>query len=332
MTRRSVIDRSRVIQLHNEGKIPAEIIRITKFSRKFVARWVAAAQDPTDKPRPGSPSKLSQSDRVTIRAMLKGKKGRSTRKVAALFSERKHKPISHVLVHSIARDSGLKPYRKPSKPLLTADQRHRRLEFVELYKDTDWRKVLFTDETSFVLFGRPNRKNDVIWEDQRENVPVLPKVKHASKVHVWGAISYYGKLDLYLFTENLDSKLYIKILTARLPQAPALFPRRTYMMLQDSDPKHCSKETVKWMDEHVPSYIPKDHWPANSPDINVIEPVWAVLKDNVYGREPRTVDALKRIIREEWAKLDLSFLRNLVDSMPRRFAAVVANQGAPTKY
>jgi transposase len=335
MTRLSAIQRSRVIQLFNEGKSQAEIVRQTNFSREFVKRWVAAAEDgrgPADQPRPGSPRKLSQTDRVTIRAMLKGKQGRSTRKVAALFTARKHKAVSRESIRSVAKQAGLKPYVRSSKPLLTEGHRHRRLEFVELYQNINWRQVLFTDETTFTLFGRPNRKVDIIWEENRDDVPVASTVKHAAKLHVWGGVSFYGKTDLYLFTDNLDSDLYIKILSARVGQAEAMFPGGVWMLQQDGDPKHTSKKSIKWLEDNVPSFIPKEHWPANSPDLNPIEHIWQLLKNQVYGREPRTIDALKRIIREEWNKLDFQLLHKLVDSMHRRFAAVVANQGGPTKY
>jgi hypothetical protein len=82
----------------------------------------------------------------------------------------------------------------------------------------------------------------------------------------------------------------------------------------------------------VPRYIKKSDWPANSPDQNVIENLWGIVQDRVYAREPRTVAALKRIIREEWNAISLNTLQSLVDSMPRRLAALIANEGGSTKY
>jgi len=37
-------------------------------------------------------------------------------------------------------------------------------------------------------------------------------------------------------------------------------------------------------------------------------------------------------LQEEWSKLDIDICKNLVDSMPRRIAAVIDNKGNPTKY
>jgi transposase len=192
MTRLSTIQRSQVIQLFNDGKSAAEIVRLTKFSRPFVDRWVAAAKEgrqPVDKPRPGSPRKLNQTDRLYIRAMLKGKKGRSTRKVAALFTARKHKAVSHESIRAVARQAGLKPYVKKSKPLLTDSHRQRRLNFVEMYRNINWRQGLFTDETTFVLFGRPNRK----WKSFGKRIVMMSPWPRPSSMHpksTFGAASH----------------------------------------------------------------------------------------------------------------------------------------------
>ncbi|HWN12187.1 MAG TPA: transposase [Pyrinomonadaceae bacterium] len=331
MPSRSEEDRFRVMALSAAGKTKSAIVRETGFNFKFVNRWFGR-RDPKDAPHPGRLPKLTPPVVHTVRAMMKGKRQRSTRKVANLLEERKHITLSRESVRKAAQMAGLTPYHKQRKPLLTADHRRRRMEFVRLYTGTDWRHVLFTDEKTFMLFGHPNRQNDVIWESSAENVPVNVSVKHPAKVHVWAAMSYYGILDPYLFQETLTGDLYVAILEARLSDAGDLFPDGKWMLQQDGDPKHTSKKAVAWLDANIPSYIPPGHWPPNSPDLNVIEPLWAAVQDRVYARNPRTMDGLKRIIREEWRATKPELLQGLVDSVPRRFAAVVAADGGPTKY
>jgi hypothetical protein len=208
--------------------------------------------------------------------------------------------------------------------------RDRRLAFVQRYRHANHRNWLFTDEKTFHLFGQP--KNEFIWERLRTNVGSRPTVKHSPKLHVWGGVSYYGRTQLYIFEENLTADLYIQILETRLPEdIPHIFTRQ-WTFQQDGDPKHTSNRVQKWLSEHVPRFIHKNEWPANSPDLNVIENLWSILQDRVYAREPRTLAQLRQIIEEEWNNIDPGTLRNLVNSVPRRFDAVQLNHGGSTGY
>jgi hypothetical protein len=131
----------------------------------------------------------------------------------------------------------------------------------------------------------------------------------------------------------MDATFYKSILEERLLQdAHEIFGRRPWVFQADNDPKHTSKLAQQWVRDNVRRQIPVSDWPANSPDLNIIEHVWAHLQARVYAREPRTLDGLHRIILEEWEATPIEFLQKLVDSYPRRLEAVRINQGGSICY
>ena len=190
--------------------------------------------------------------------------------------------MSHMSVMKAARLAGLTAYKRPTKPVLNAAHKARRLRFAAKYRRLNWRQVLFSDEKTFELFARPH--NQYIWSKSAADVPANPTVKHPPKLHVWGGMSYYGKTELYFFTGNTDALFYKGILKERLlPDARRIFGNRPWILQQDGDPKHNSGLVQGWLRKHV-RFIAKGDWPANSPDLNPMENLWAYLQQRVYAR------------------------------------------------
>jgi hypothetical protein len=100
---------------------------------------------------------------------------------------------------------------------------------------------------------------------------------------------------------------------------------------QDGDPKHTSKLARAWFKDHN---IELAAHPAQSPDMNPIEHAWDHVDRQIRARYPRpaNIEELWEALQEEWAKLDVEYIRKLYESMPRRVAAVVEAKGGHTKY
>jgi transposase len=134
--------------------------------------------------------------------------------------------------------------------------------------------------------------------------------------------------------ERINAKTYIRILDTNLlkfQHAVHELRRSPVIFQQDNAPIHTAKIVQEWFKNNK---IPILDWPANSPDLNPIENVWKLLKDNVQKREvfPKNVVELKTALEEEWAKLDVSLFYEVINSMPRRIDAVLQANGGPTKY
>ena len=68
-------------------------------------------------------------------------------------------------------------------------------------------------------------------------------------------------------------------------------------------------------------------WPSNSPDLNPIENLWGIVKNNVEMRMPKNLGELESFMEEEWNRIPESMLINLVGSMRRRCELIIENNG-----
>ena len=75
-------------------------------------------------------------------------------------------------------------------------------------------------------------------------------------------------------------------------------------------------------------------WPAQSPDLNSIEHPWDHLKRQLagYPTQPSGILELWERVQKEWNDIPPQVCQKLIESMPRRVAAVLKAKGGYTKY
>lgn len=104
-----------------------------------------------------------------------------------------------------------------------------------------------------------------------------------------------------------------------------------FLPLQDNCPAHSSAIVRECFQQNNINVLP---WPAKSPDINVIEYIWARMTTNLYshGYRPRNAEVLWQNVLEQWDDLPLEYVRNLINDVPNRLQAVIDNDGGSTRY
>ena len=89
---------------------------------------------------------------------------------------------------------------------------------------------------------------------------------------VWLAVCSEGVAPLVLFEKDtLDHHRYIKeVLPVALRYGNSQFGNK-WTFQQDNGTPHTHRETQEWCCRHFPSFLDKDTWPANSPDLNPVD-------------------------------------------------------------
>jgi transposase len=240
---------------------------------------------------------------------------------------------SRLIRRRIAELTDLKSHWKIKKPFINARNRRRRVRWCMdrlHYTPEQWKRFLFTDESKFTLrFSQKTR----VWrtkEELYEPFAMTGTVKHDDHIMVWGGFAAHGVGNLYRINGILEQNQYHEIIRNQLvPSARKLFNNRNWTFQEDNDPKHTANSTKALYNQ---LHIPREEWPANSPDLNPIENLWQYLDLMCKDRKCNTKEELFAVLQEAWERIPEDYLQSLVESMPRRLNAVIDAKGYGTKY
>ncbi|KAK4521097.1 uncharacterized protein ATC70_013041 [Mucor velutinosus] len=246
-------------------------------------------------------------------------------------------------VRRALRTAGLGAIEKEKKPLLSDANVKKRLAWCKQHKDwtvDDWKRVIWTDETKINRFNSDGRQWAWIRSgEQLQNHHVKLTVKHGGgSIMFWSAITYAGVGWMCKINGNMDKALYKETLQDELEQTIAFsveklgFSREQVIFQQDNDPKHTSNLVKEYLQKQPYQVM---EWPPQSPDLNPIENMWALLKRrlNEYETATKGMNELYERVTEIWYdQMKPEECQKVRESMPRRIAAVLKVKGKWTKY
>jgi hypothetical protein len=159
-----------------------------------------------------------------------------------------------------------------AKPLITENNskwRKRCCDDHKTWTSDDWKYVIWSDESSFTLY--PTSDRIYVWRTPKETYKpewLVPTVKHeGGSVMIWAAVRWYP-----IITGRIIAPDYVDILGNQVhAMVQMLFPNNAIFQ-DDSSPIHTARSVQSWCWGALRCTYTFP-WPAQSPDLNIIEPL-----------------------------------------------------------
>ncbi|GFV49612.1 transposable element Tcb2 transposase [Trichonephila clavipes] len=285
----------------------------------------------------GRPRGTTPADDRYIALQARRNRRQTTGEIARHTTQATGRPISRFTVARSLHGGGLFA-RRPVRcvPLTPAHRRRRSLWCREHrnWRDNEWGRVLFTDESRFSLSSDSHRI--LIWRERgSRNHPsnIIERDRYGGRgVLVWGGIMLGSRTDLHIFDEgSVNGTRYCNEIL--LPYVRLFRGAKGLQFLFMDDNASCH-HTVAAEQLLESEDIERMDWPARSPDLNPIEYVWDFLGRRLVDRTlpPVTIRELRLVLQDEWAAMPQQLIDTLILSMGRRCETCLSVRGDHIPY
>ena len=338
------IPNARKNAIHDMSRIGIRVKDIAKFynmSRPTVSniiRRITASNCRSIPKKQGRPLILDDRGTRLLRKCVMQNCFQSLHTILARFNHIYKYDMSICTIRRYIHKLGLNSFISRQKPFISKKNLRSRLNWAHDHKnwtDLQWKTVLFTDESCFSV--RPMKNRLKVWKKKGQDLAmkhIVPTFKSGYlSVSVWGGFSSKGRTPLVGTIGSFDSNTYRSIIDNHI--LPFMEEKHggvsSFVLQEDNCGAHRALSIASYFKEKG---VARMEWPAQSPDLNPIENVWGLMKQNLRSRtvHPSSPTDLFRILNDIWRNLPDSYFESLIESMPRRARLVHCSKGCSIKY
>jgi len=240
------------------------------------------------------------------------------------------------------------------KKMLTAATMKKRLDFARGHQSYDCRCVMFTDRKSFNFRNPGVKVHRISWvrDGQRREAG---SVNHPSGVNLYAGLTPFGMTTFHVVagttgykstytnkqgaqSRNITTTQYKDVVAQTLlPEGRRLFLSQgitSWVLQQDNDPTHkvAADEVKQFNKKNQTNVSILLGWPPSSPDLSLIETVWAYLDSKMDSLGCKDFTEYKAALVREFKAVSQEYCRHLYAGMPKRIQSCMARRGDKTGH
>lgn len=266
---------------------------------------------------------------IRLKQYLRENPKYSFRKLEGLINEEFQVQVSFKTIQRYMTVQGFETVEAHHRPLLSPLNQRRRLAFaLKFYENIDkLRRIMWSDEVS--VSALPDKRKVYIKVHKSVsdmNRPFVPqKQRGGFSVMFWGAFSFFAFGPLIVVDGQINKHTYLQFakdfIVPELNASP-----HDLIFMQDNARPHTAKIVKDYFAEKNVELV---DWPAQSPDLNPIENIWAIIKQQLYSQEKfasTPADLINRVLNI-WSELQQDLLERLSNSVVHRLHGVIDRKG-----
>ncbi|CAB4487994.1 unnamed protein product [Rhizophagus irregularis] len=312
--------RGAIVYGHNCGhssRTIAKQLGCGKITVNDILKRLREIHSLTPKKQTGRPPLLNSPAQQKLKSFIKENNENRrlcSKKIATTWTAQTKQPISRNTIRRNLKKVGLTACVPRRKPAMTEAHCQARLEWAyehENWTERKWKRVLFSDESTFTQFQQG--RQGMVWHEPGEELNpdcISVTVKHSPSKMFWGCFSWSGLGPIVPLNGSVTGQTHAQ---------------------EDNAAPHRSRVATA---ARKNAEIVTLDWPAQSPDINPIENIWAEMKMMIRRRSPplSSISVLMEYVTDAWNDIPPEYYRKLIKSMPRRVDAVISANGNRINY